>query len=1162
MSAIQLGPFQLQRPLGHGGMGEVWLARHVTHQSEVAVKVLTSAAARNQRYRRSFRREVQAMARLNHPHIALILDRGVISEQAAAASGGHFQASSPFLAMELIDGPTLDAKIGVLDWPELRQVLLQLLDALAHAHALDIIHRDLKPSNVLVDATSDELSVRLVDFGISAWFTDEQPDAWTEHTTGTPKYMAPEQVLAKRRDQGPWTDLYALGCLAWKMACGRAPFTGGSDDILRAHLDDDLPEFAPTVPVPDGFSQWLVGMLAKHPAQRFRRAADAAHALLALGQAPDEAHAPVVELMTAAPDEPTAMMHTLGPLTQTVRIDTEDLAREASQLRRGDAGAAPIIRPPLPPSWRGAEPLRRALSTVGASLGMYGLRIIPVVDRDQPRDVLWEQTAGAVNGPATRLTVLRGPAGSGKTRLARWLARRAHEVGAADILEATHSPMGSPADGLAAMVARYLRCVGQQPKEVFARIRSLYEQLGVTGRPGIIEPAALTELLDPHTSGEMDPAANYAFSNVGERYAVLSNFLDRLATQRALVIVLDDLQWGHEALGFVRHLLDEDLEAGIHLVATVRDDAVATNEALRAHLEALADDDRVATCALGPLSDAHQRELVERLLYLDAGLAGEVVARSAGNPMFAVQTVGDWVMQEMLELGPDGFRRRDEHVASLPDDLHHVWRQRLEHFLSQQPGEQRDALRDHLEIAAALGGDVTLKEWYAACARAGSRPAAGALDALIEHGLARRNDGGWAFASRFVVDVLERSARRRQRWAAHHRACADALVDLYPERTRGLQRRLGEHYISAGQTARAFEALYEAFEEARDFGELDQASEILRRRERLADEEGLDDEHVCRVQNWLLREKLDVRQSDFDTANAHVERALDVASRHGYDRERAVALVERGVLLSHAGEREASIDAYQQATAIFERLGLRDRLARALGELGVGFYANANYDEGIAALQWASDLFEQDDNLSLVAQCHVYLGNIHAAKKDFAAAKRCIDRAIELTEQSGNQRLLGECHFYAGEVARLEGDTATARRRFLQSVAVYQPIDEHSTNLARMGVAITEVQLEQYARAEALFERLLRHFSRRGQTHYACFTLLGLLCCAAYRHDWPTWDDHARQLETQLATARLVDHAFLTLSETAARLARDAGQDERAGFAEALAAQQREALGD
>src|SRR6185436_14688695 len=131
---IPLGPFRLERRVGRGGMAEVWTGVHAAQQVPVAVKVMTGERARNPQYRAAFRNEVQSVASLDHPGIVLVFDHGEVSREAEEASRGLLPAGSPCLAMELADVGTLAAP-AERSWPELRRILLALLDALAHAHA-------------------------------------------------------------------------------------------------------------------------------------------------------------------------------------------------------------------------------------------------------------------------------------------------------------------------------------------------------------------------------------------------------------------------------------------------------------------------------------------------------------------------------------------------------------------------------------------------------------------------------------------------------------------------------------------------------------------------------------------------------------------------------------------------------------------------------------------------------------------------------------------------------------------------------------------------------------------------------------------------------------------------------------------------------------------
>ncbi|HYN22990.1 MAG TPA: serine/threonine-protein kinase, partial [Thermoanaerobaculia bacterium] len=383
-ASIPLGLFHLQRRIGQGGMAEVWSGVHAVQQVPVAVKVMTAERARNSQYRAAFRNEVQSMASLDHPGIVMVFDHGVVSPEAEEVSCGLLPAGSPCLAMELSDRGTLAAiPPESRDWTELRRTLLDLLDALGHAHARGVIHRDLKPSNVLLFDGAGTIRLKLADFGLAQAFELQVGPDSTDFVCGTPTYMAPEQLRGEWRDYGPWTDLYGLGCLAWTLATGVPPFhEPGLLQLVRLQLEEDPPPFKPLFAMPSGFEGFLRRLLQKEPGRRFVRAADAAWTLMRLG-------------------EPT-----LTPIPSP-------------------APPSPRESPPLPATWAPAVSRPPSMKLVGAGLGLYGLRSIPLVGRRAERDVLWQTLAEVHSEQRVRFVLLRGAAGNGKTRLAEGIAERA-----------------------------------------------------------------------------------------------------------------------------------------------------------------------------------------------------------------------------------------------------------------------------------------------------------------------------------------------------------------------------------------------------------------------------------------------------------------------------------------------------------------------------------------------------------------------------------------------------------------------------------------------------------------------------------------------------------------------------------------------------------------
>jgi serine/threonine-protein kinase len=229
----RVGAYTLLSTIGRGGMGNVWLAERNDGRFErrVAIKFLNRALIGGADW---FRREGRILARLAHRHIAQLLDAGV--------SG----AGEPYLVLEHVDGEAIDryCDAHALDVPARLRLFLDVLDAVAHAHATLIVHRDIKPSNVLV---TREGGVKLLDFGIAKLLEDESQGGATSLTVDggaamTPAYAAPEQVTGESVSTA--TDVYALGVLLYVLLTGRHPAgerLHSPADLVRAIVDTEPP---------------------------------------------------------------------------------------------------------------------------------------------------------------------------------------------------------------------------------------------------------------------------------------------------------------------------------------------------------------------------------------------------------------------------------------------------------------------------------------------------------------------------------------------------------------------------------------------------------------------------------------------------------------------------------------------------------------------------------------------------------------------------------------------------------------------------------------------------------------------------------------------------------------------------------------------------------
>ncbi len=267
--------YRVLKPLGGGGMGEVYLVDNVDSGRREALKILRAQALQHKQFVARFRREARAMNRLSHPNIVTVYDFGQLPDQ-------RF-----YLAMEHAAGDDVSQVLDELErLPVARavRVLSQLAEAIDHAHARGVIHRDLKPDNMILVQRYGETDVlKVMDFGIAKIIaSDYEETSPTSHglRCGTPPYMAPEQFGDLADD--PRIDIYALGCIGYELLTGAPPFDGTAIELFHAHLNKTPRKPSQVVPagaIPPALDDVLMRCLAKRPEERFQRGLDVVQAL-------------------------------------------------------------------------------------------------------------------------------------------------------------------------------------------------------------------------------------------------------------------------------------------------------------------------------------------------------------------------------------------------------------------------------------------------------------------------------------------------------------------------------------------------------------------------------------------------------------------------------------------------------------------------------------------------------------------------------------------------------------------------------------------------------------------------------------------------------------------------------------------------------------------
>lgn len=968
---IPAGPFDLVRSIGRGATGEVWRGRHHDRRWPVAVKILSPEQNADRRFHALIAEEIRSVAALDHPNVVRVVGAGVLGPEAESVAQGAVRDESPWFAMELAEGGTLEALCGGLPWNQCRAILLSLLDALAHAHARGVVHLDLKPANVLLRSLPDgRRSVLLTDFGLSRLVARA---AGRAQIAGTPQYMAPEQFRGESRDFGPWTDLYAFGCLAVHLLQGSPPFPGEGLEAQQAgHLDLPIQPLRARMPVPSEVRPWLERLLQKTPRDRYQRAADAAWGLR---QLPEN-----IEGLAAEFDDEG---EPLSAMTVVLSIEEAPGSEPTPMPRILAEGGRLADRPPIPEDWRPPVPPRLDVDLADAALSLFAMRRPPLVGRDAERDRLWALLQEVVERGDPRVACIAGAPGSGKTALARWLCERAHELGAATIFDGAMGADGQ--HGLRAMVARHLHLEGLDPEEARVRVRAMVPALD----DDVVEDLAI--LVAEH---------GVALS-AAERVGCVAALVSAIAALRPVIVHVEpESPSSREGRLLVRVL--SSVPAPVLVLcdlATGEVDPVLPSPSL---------------VSLGPMSDAEVTALLDALVPLRPSLRARVVELAGGNPDLAVRLVADRIEQDALVAVDSGYDLRPGTRLALPDRLARTYADRIASVVPGLGGPERTAL-----CAAAILGSTD--RWDRVCAAAGDVDPVALVPKL--GGLVRPlPDLGFAHPA---IPLL-----LREGWA-DLAAAEVALAALEGQVVSpGL---LGPLLLRAGRMAEAARPLLLGAEEAFEAGDLDRALDLADRRVELQRGLGHDPEGPDAVADALLRARIAWAAGRPFAELA--DRAVTLAENHAQVAAAAEARLLVAAAAHESGDDAPARKALRKALDGF--LSVDDPVGAARVLCAGGDLARSAGDLEAAANLYkrAASRMAGRDDARIGALIHTGSAAVNLARGRPEEAETELLATLHAVRAAGAVSAESEVLCALGDTARTSGRSAAADARYRAALA-------------------------------------------------------------------------------------------------------------------------------
>lgn len=833
------GIYRIERLLGRGGMGAVYLARHILLRDLVAIKILPRSLSDSTEWLQRFVREGRAARQLKHPNAVTVLELRV------AADG------TTYMVQEYVPGETLRAVLkrrGSFALDAALEVLAPIGSVLDVAHAQGVVHRDLKPENVMIGVDEDGAPfVKVLDLGIAKLregATGEKAIATAltlpGQTVGTPYYMSPEQWGETPRDGGleidGRADVYSLGIIAYEIVGGGLPFRGRTiHEVQKEHLHrTPRPLHSFLVGIPPAVSAVVARALAKDRADRYATAGDFIGALKAAAAEAGVGNAQVAE-------SPSQTDATTGAGTYRVT------------------------------HWASQRTLARTSNPDLPGLDRF-------VGRKGPLDELKRRLEWAMAGEC-QLVVVSGEPGVGKSRLLDEAQRMAIASGARVFRGRFQETDRAYAfQGFADAIAASLRAA----PSVFDSDRV---DLGDLAADLASVFPALTELLEARQGVTLSTGLATLSRRSEDRtyiFELIARTFVRLAANKALVLLFEDLHAADLSVEAIEYLVRRLGSTPALLVCTYRDRDVDRSHPLARLIDALRGDHRFVAIPLEGLTEAELRLFVETALGspdVSPALIDRLFDATKGNPYFTKELLRTLVETRTLRRDESGIwalpGEAELGAERLPGSVQQAIEERLEHL----PAAELEVLG----IAAVLGRafDYDLLEQVVGNADEVERCVENLVGGgfLVEDHDARADR--LAFSSGLLREVLYARLSRRRRKALHRRS-AEKLEARHTRRIQRVLPQLVYHYAACDEAQRVVECATRLARLSMDMCSPEAAARAVRTAlEHLGEIEGETGLQEGELRTTLARALRWV--GDADGALAECDQALRAFDRAGAD---------------------------------------------------------------------------------------------------------------------------------------------------------------------------------------------------------------------------------------------------------------------------------------